>query len=59
MPDARKVLTLLGHAATLLRATPGRQGRLVRLPETATELLLAGDMHGHVDNFREIGRAHV
>jgi hypothetical protein len=56
MADARKVLTLLGHAATLLRATPGRQGRLVRLPDTATELMLAGDMHGHVDNFREIHR---
>lgn len=56
MADARKVLTLVRHAATLLRATPGRQGRLVRLPESATELMIAGDMHGHVENFREVHR---
>ena len=54
MPDPSKVLTLLRHAATLLRAAPGRHGRLMRLPPTATELLIAGDMHGHVENFREV-----
>src|SRR5262249_53169117 len=39
------------QAARALRETPARIGHLVRLPAGA-EVLVAGDMHGSVENFR-------
>jgi Calcineurin-like phosphoesterase len=51
MPQPDRLLNTLRQAARAFRATPGRTGHLVRLPAGA-ELLVAGDMHGSVENFR-------
>jgi hypothetical protein len=53
MPDPNRLLTTIRRAAQAFRQTPGRRGRLVR-PERATEVLVAGDLHGQVENFRKV-----
>ena len=53
MPDPRRLLTTLQRAAQAFRETPGRTGRVLRLPEGA-EVLVVGDIHGNVDNFRSV-----
>ncbi|MBY0230940.1 MAG: metallophosphoesterase [Gemmataceae bacterium] len=45
-------LATLRLAADRCRAVPGRRGRLLLLQD-ADEVLAAGDMHGHVENFRQ------
>jgi hypothetical protein len=45
------MLTHLRQAVALVRATPGRRGHTVRL-ENCTEVLVAGDLHGHVPHFQ-------
>jgi hypothetical protein len=52
MPDPIRLLRTLQQAATAFRATPGRTGRLVSLE--ASEVLVAGDLHGNLDNFRAL-----
>ena len=51
MPHPDRLLNTLRQAARALRETPGRTGHVVRLPP-GTEVLVAGDMHGSVENFR-------
>ena len=51
MPQPDRLLNTLRQAARAFRQTPHRVGRLVRLPAGA-EVLVAGDMHGSVENFR-------
>jgi len=51
MPDPRKLLMTLRHAAQLFRATPGRTGRFTRLP-AGVKVMVVGDLHGNVENFR-------
>ena len=51
MPDADRLLTTLRRAISAFRATPGRRGRIVSLVNAA-EVLVAGDLHGNVENFR-------
>lgn len=46
-------LHTLRRAIQAFRSTPGRQGRLVVLQD-ADEVLVAGDMHGNVANFRQL-----
>src|SRR5437764_11016287 len=41
------------RAILAFRETPGRRGRLVRA-EDCDEILIAGDLHGHVENFRRL-----
>jgi hypothetical protein len=53
LPDPEKLLTLLRQATMLSRATPGRIGRLVELAG-ATDVLVAGDLHGHIGNFQQV-----
>ncbi len=53
MPDPERLLTTLRRAAQAFRDTPGRRGRLVTLAGAA-DLLVAGDLHGHVENFRKL-----
>jgi hypothetical protein len=53
MPDPDRLLYTLRRAAEALRATPGRSGRVVVL-NGAEDLLVAGDLHGHVGNFRKL-----
>ncbi len=53
MPDADRILTTLRRAIQYFRDTPGRRGRVVSL-EGATEVLVGGDLHGNVENFRRL-----
>ncbi len=53
MPDAERILTTLRRAIQHFRDTPGRAGRIVHL-EGATEVLVSGDLHGNVENFRRL-----
>jgi hypothetical protein len=45
------MLTHLRQAIMLVRATPGRRGRVVDL-QNCTEVIVAGDLHGHVGHFQ-------
>jgi hypothetical protein len=53
MPDPHRLLITLRRAAQSFRTTPGRRGRLVCLDDAA-DVLVAGDLHGHLDNFRRL-----
>jgi hypothetical protein len=53
MPDPERLLATLRRAAQSFRDTPGRRGRFVEL-QGATEVLVAGDLHGNLDNFRRL-----
>lgn len=50
MPDPDRLLNTIRQAVRCFRETPGRHGRLIRL-EGAAEVLVAGDLHGHIENF--------
>jgi 3',5'-cyclic AMP phosphodiesterase CpdA len=56
MPAPERMLTFLRQAVVLARATPGRRGRVVE-PVGCTEVLVAGDLHGHVAHFQLLLRA--
>jgi hypothetical protein len=56
MPDPDRLLHTLRRAAAVFRDTPGRRGRVVA-PAGADDVLVAGDLHGHVANFRKLLRA--
>ena len=56
MPAPDRLLTFLRQAVVLVRATPGRRGRVVE-PVGCTELLVAGDLHGHVPHFQGLMQA--
>jgi hypothetical protein len=49
---ATRLATIRG-AAFSCRTLPGRTGRVLHLPE-AEDVLVAGDMHGHLENFRRV-----
>lgn len=53
MPDPDRLLKTIKAAVQHFRATPGRRGRVVHL-QGATEVIVGGDMHGHVENFRAL-----
>jgi hypothetical protein len=53
MPDPGRLLTTIRQAIRAFQETPGRTGRVVRLQEV-DEVLVTGDLHGNVDNFRRI-----
>lgn len=52
MPDPNRLIRTLQQAARDFRNTPGRRGHLIDLPKDAVDLLVSGDLHGNVDNFR-------
>ncbi len=54
MPDAQKVLSTIQRATQLFRATPGREGGLVTLGESAQEVMVVGDLHGNIPTFRQV-----
>jgi hypothetical protein len=56
MPPPDRMLNTLRRAIDRVAATPGRSGHLVRL-ENCTEVLVAGDLHGHVANFQVVLKA--
>ena len=53
MPDPVRLLTTFLRAEDAFRATPGRRGRIVDL-QGAADVLVAGDLHGNLDNFRRL-----
>jgi hypothetical protein len=56
LPAPERMLTHLRQALALVKATPGRRGHVVYLQD-CTEVLVAGDLHGHVPNFQVMLRA--
>lgn len=56
MPPPERMLNTLRRAIDFVKATPGRSGHLVRLRNCA-EVLVAGDLHGHVPNFQVVLKA--
>lgn len=56
MPAPDRMLTFLRQAIVLVRGTPGRRGRVVE-PVDCTDVLVAGDLHGHVGHFQAILKA--
>ena len=56
MPTPERMLTTLRRATDFVRATPGRTGHFVELQDCA-EVLVAGDLHGHIANFQVILKA--
>jgi hypothetical protein len=53
MPPPDRMLATLRRAIDHVRATPGRVGHLVHLQD-CTDVLVAGDLHGHVVNFQAV-----
>lgn len=53
MPDPVKLLATVRRATAIVRAQPGRVGHLVSLAD-ADEIVVAGDLHGHVPNFKVV-----
>lgn len=56
MPPPDRMLTTIRRATELVRMTPGRTGAVVRLQE-CTEVLVVGDLHGHIANFQAVLKA--
>jgi hypothetical protein len=53
MPNPERLLRTLQEAAKAFRATPGRTGGVVSLPD-APEVLISGDLHGNLENFKSL-----
>src|SRR5438128_1385887 len=53
MPDPVRLLNTIKKATDCFRRTPGRTGRLIELTDVE-DVLIAGDLHGHVGNFRKL-----
>jgi hypothetical protein len=53
MPDAVRLLRTLHRAVQAFDTTPGRTGRTVHMKD-AEEVLVAGDLHGNIENFRRL-----
>lgn len=51
MPDPHKILNTIRRATELFRVTPGRRGGIVHLDEQAADVLVVGDLHGHIQTF--------
>jgi hypothetical protein len=59
MPQPDRLLRTIKTAILAFRNTPGRRGRFIQL-QGATEVLIAGDMHGNLGNFiRLLERAQL
>lgn len=53
MPDPVKLISTIKQAAEHLRNQKGRTGKFIEL-EDVSDILIAGDLHGHLSNFKEI-----
>ncbi len=56
MPDPEKLLNTIRRAIDHTQATPGRTGRIVRIPDE-DEVVVAGDLHGNIANFQLLIKA--
>jgi len=54
MPSPDRVLNLVRRAIDFITATPGRTGKVVRLPATCADVVVVGDLHGHIPNFQAV-----
>ncbi len=54
MPDPNKILVTVRRATELFVDTPGRRGSVVSLGESAEEVLVVGDLHGHLHTFAAV-----
>ncbi len=53
MPDPVRLHNTILKSVDCFRRTPGRTGRLIELAD-AEDVLVAGDLHGHVVNYRKL-----
>ena len=53
MPNPERLLRTLHEAVVAFRTTPGRSGGVVTVTD-AREVLIGGDLHGNLDNFRAL-----
>lgn len=53
MPPPDRMLATIRRATDLVRSTPGRTGAVV-FPPDCDDVLVAGDLHGHVPNFQVV-----
>lgn len=53
MPDPARLLHTIEQARLAIRNTPGRTGHVIDLTNVE-DVLVAGDLHGHLGNFRSI-----
>src|SRR6516165_695135 len=53
MPNPERLLRTLHEAVLAFRTTPGRSGGVVTVTD-AREVLIGGDLHGNLDNFRAL-----
>ncbi len=53
MPDPSKILATVRRATELFRTTPGRTGSLVHVEDEDADVLVIGDLHGHVHIFAQ------
>jgi len=53
MPAPDRMLNILGKATEFVRRTPGRHGHTIFLSD-AKDVLVAGDLHGHLGNFQAV-----
>jgi hypothetical protein len=51
MPDPTKILATIRRAAELTRNAPGRTGSIIDLDDDAEDVLVVGDLHGHIHTF--------
>jgi hypothetical protein len=51
MPDPARLLRTLKQAIQAFKNTPGRRGLMI-YPDRADEMMVVGDLHGSVENFR-------
>jgi hypothetical protein len=59
MPDPARLLRTLKQAIQAFKDTVGRRGRMV-YPDQAEEVMVVGDLHGSVENFRlALGKAQL
>jgi hypothetical protein len=56
MPDPERLRKTIERAVEAIRQQPGRRGRFIDLRD-ADEVLVAGDLHGHLANFQAIYQA--
>jgi hypothetical protein len=56
MPAPDRMLTILRRATEFVQRTPGRHGHTIFLTD-AKDVLVAGDLHGHLANFQTVMNA--
>jgi Calcineurin-like phosphoesterase len=52
MPDPKRLINTIKRATQLFRSTPGRNGMIVELNQSAEDVLIAGDLHGNLAHFQ-------